>query len=134
MRPASLTQEDLFEQLSLNLLKNSSDLRLISIRLLSKFNRDVKVFELMNDFASTPANFTTERAKQMSLERLEVMIKNEYEFEDACLTTVHRFLIGCLWVRFTPLFPFVHSAMSALLTFAPKDAQVRLMQEHSRIL
>ena len=62
------------------------------------------------------------------------MLKNDYVFEDATLTAMHRFFVGCLWVRFTPLFPFVHSAVSALINFAPQAAQLRLLQEHCRLL
>ena len=63
LKPNALDNEQLFDRLSQNLTKNSSELRRLSIKLLCKFKKDEKVFELMDEFASSSADFTTERAK-----------------------------------------------------------------------
>ena len=68
----------------------------------------------MYQFEKTEISFLTEKNKQAQLEKLEVMAKFgvvPVEYHQA----LYNFLIGCLWIKFTPLFPAVHKCVATLI-------------------
>ena len=125
--------QDLFKALNTNLIKNSRTLRLLSLNILRRFkslnflateeelysdqyspSKPCDLFELMYTFEKTEIGFETEKSKLVQLEKIEVMCRYEVlpgEYHHA----LYNFLIGCLWIKFTPLFPVVHSCVSELI-------------------
>ena len=88
----------------------------------------------MLEFEKGEIGFEHEKSKIMQIQRLEVMLKsgvvpNEY------LHTIYNFLIGCLWIKFTPLFESINSCISVLIHFT-KDDEIResFVLQHSNIL
>ena len=87
----------------------------------------------MYEFEKAEIGFETERTKQAQLERLEVMAKYAVLPSEYCKATYY-FLVGCLWVKFTPLFPAVHLAVAALINNSSAEMKEFLVREHSLIL
>lgn len=47
---------------------------------------------------------------------------------------LYNFFIGCLWIKFTPLFPAVHKGVAALLNNTTAEMKGKLVKHHSKIL
>jgi hypothetical protein len=68
----------------------------------------------MEDFEKTEVGFVSEKNKLMQLERLEVIFGSG-AVPDEYAQISYDFLIGCLWIKFAPLFPGVHSCVGAIV-------------------
>jgi len=82
----------------------------------------------MFEFQKTEIGFAFERSKQISIERLEVMIKTKAlpkVYIHMCLS----FLLGSLWTKFTPIFPQIRACLATLVKNAPKDLSVSVLQK-----
>lgn len=47
---------------------------------------------------------------------------------------LYNFFIGCLWIKFTPLFPAVHKCVATLINSASPESQEKLVKQHMIIL
>ena len=136
----------LFDALSGNLIKNSRTLRLLSLNLLRRFRalhflavgeeqsseqyattKPCNCFELMYQFEKTEISFMTEKNKQAQLEKLEVMTKFgvvPVDYHQA----LYNFFIGCLWIKFKPLFPAVHKCVATLINSTSSESKENLIK------
>lgn len=140
----------LFNALASNLAKNSREIRLLTLNLLRRFQplnflgakdgieqysekNPCNCIEIMYEFEKADIGFHTEKSKQAQLERLEVMAKYAVvptEYHEA----LYYFLIGSLWIKFTPLFPAVHKCVAALINNTTTEMKEKLVQKHSQVL
>jgi hypothetical protein len=81
----------------------------------------------MQDFEKTEVSFVSEKNKEMQLQRLEVIINSGLMPEQYLWLSYH-FLIGCLWIKFAPLFASVHSCVSALIKASSREMKKRLVE------
>lgn len=47
---------------------------------------------------------------------------------------LYNFFIGCLWIKFTPLFPAVHRCVSTLINTVSADQKNMVVNKHASIL
>ena len=134
-------------------MKNSRQIRLKTLLILKRFeqlgfiepsdpeieisenyqNKKCNCIDLMYDFEKTEIGFTYEKSKEMQLRNLEVLIKsrampNEY------LMLAYHFLIGCLWIKFSPIFPAMHDCISAIIINTGLDLQQHLVSKHVSLI
>ena len=70
------------------------------------------MIHLMNEFEKYEVGFGTERNKEAQLRKIEVQLKSG-GVPKKYLRTVYNFLVGSLWIKFTPLQPIIHDCISA---------------------
>jgi hypothetical protein len=57
----------------------------------------------MLEFEQTEVLFETEKSKILQIERIKAMIEADL-VPELYLDVCYDFLVGCLWIKFTPLF------------------------------
>jgi hypothetical protein len=140
----------LFTAIASNLKKNSRSLRLKSLEVLSRFevlkflrpeaqdanidehfdsSLDCELVKLMKEFEETEIGFLFEKSKIITLQRIENIISSDV-MPVIYLETAYSFLLGCYWIKFTPLFEHVHEAMVALFKCAPPSLKHQLVLKH----
>ena len=78
--------------------------------------------KLMCDFEKGEVSFETERSKQMHLQNLEVLLKSGL-MPEIYVRMSYNFLVGCLWIRFAPIFNDVYNGISAAIRTANEKLQ-----------
>jgi hypothetical protein len=130
------------EAISSNLIKNSREVRLVSLRLLQQFEPldfekgdDISetfqgpclALPLLHDFERTAIGFEFEKNKELQLRRLDVIIKSGV-MPSPYHDIVYNFLIGSLWIKFAPIQEPVHDCLAAILK------SEKLVKRHAEIM
>ena len=141
----------LVQALRTNLMKNSTQLRQQTLVILQRFetlkfidvaDRELsdhfkgqlcECIQLMEDFEKTEVGFAFEKNKLMQLQRLEVMF-NSGAVPPEYLELCHDFLIGCLWIKFAPLFASVHSCVGAIVRNTTGTTRQKLVAHHTKLV
>lgn len=141
----------LVQALRTNLMKNSTQLRQQTLVILKRFetlkyvdvaDREVsehfkgqlcECIQLMEDFEKTEVGFRFEKNKIMQLQRLEVMF-NSGAVPAEYLEISYDFLIGCLWIKFAPIFAGVHSAVGAIVRNTTGEFRQKLVEKHTKLV
>jgi hypothetical protein len=136
----------LFNSLSSNLRKNQRQIRLQSLKALSK--RFVKldskasteekvikseVIELMLAFELLEVSFLNEKGMILQIERVKSQLDSE-AVPDLYLPLVYDFLIGAFWIKFTTLFPYLQGTIQLLMSNHPElvfDKHLTLLENVS---
>ena len=87
----------------------------------------------MEDFEKTEVGFASEKNKLMQLERLEVMFGSGV-VPDEYVQISYDFLIGCLWIKFAPLFAGVHSCVGAIVRNTTGETRQQLVEKHMKLV
>lgn len=87
----------------------------------------------MEDFEKTEVGFAFEKNKEMQLQRLEVLI-NSGTMPVEYIWLSYHFLVGCLWIKFAPLFASIQSCVAAIVRRAPKETRIQLMEKHATLI
>jgi hypothetical protein len=144
---------ELFKALSANLCKNSSALRLETLKILRKFevlkytrpkdpeqevsenyiDKKCECINLMYEYENFAVGFETQKAKEQALETLAVMIKSGL-LPDLYTEIIYNFLIGCFWVRFTLIFENVQDCIAQIFTSLDADGKVKYITRHVEIM
>ena len=74
----------------------------------------------MYDFEKTDIGLLYQKNKEMQLRRLEVFIKSQ-AMPTVYLKLIYHFLIGSLWIRYSPIFPAIHDCVSAIIMHSSMD-------------
>jgi hypothetical protein len=69
----------------------------------------------------------------MQIQKLEVLLKSGL-MPRIYVKMSYKFLVGCLWIRFAPLFNDVYNGVSAAIRMADENLQEELCSNHSRML
>lgn len=137
------------QALATNLCKNSSALRLQSLRILQRFevlkytkpsDPELEVSEtyldakcecisLMLDFEKLELGFETLKAKEHALESLSVIIKSQL-VPPLYLEAIGNFLVGCFWLKFTLMFEKVQECVGHLITSLSPSQRETIVKRH----
>ena len=74
----------------------------------------------MYEFEKTEIGFAHEKQKESKLRQIEVFIKRQ-TVPLPYLKAIYNFLIGCLWIKFSPIFPVAHDCLSAILMYSKME-------------
>jgi hypothetical protein len=146
--------KDLAEALSSNLCKNSRELRLETLQVLLRFEllhfekpqdpeaeiselytneKPCEIIQLMWDFERTTIGFKYEKDKENQLQRLEVMLQSGL-VPQKYLELAYNFLIGCLWIKFTPIQETVQACIAAIIKATAGEQREFFVLKHIKLL
>ena len=87
----------------------------------------------MYEFEKCQVGFETERVMENYLLKLEVMLKSG-RVPPVYVKCIYNFLIGCFWIKFTPLFDWVVQCMTSLFKALPQEDLKLYITEHLQFM
>jgi len=136
--------KELAQAMQANIAKPSRQVRLQSLQVLSRFqvlkysesteevsenykDQPCPCIKAMLDFETYEISFETEKNKELELQRLEVIV-NSGLMPREYLEMLYHFLVGCLWIKFTPIFDAVANCIAAVIKKADEELQLRIVE------
>lgn len=73
----------------------------------------------MHNFEELDIAFETEKGKILQLERIKSHIDNR-SIPESYLNVIYNFLLGCFWIKFTPIFQYASNTLQLLIREYPE--------------
>ena len=87
----------------------------------------------MYEFEKTEVGFAHEKDKESKLRQIEVFIKRQI-VPTTYLRAAFNFLVGCLWIKFSPIFPVTHDCISAILIYSTMEDKEYFIKRQADII